>query len=127
MAKECGLLDGAMDVVNGKIVVKVDAESVYTWLGSHLKVTLPRDVITIHQRVTMLAEAMADHYKVRIDYWDKKGELTARNITPAHFLRSAEDDLCVRAWCDLRDGWRTFVIKNIAAMQSTKEKGVITE
>jgi predicted DNA-binding transcriptional regulator YafY len=68
-----------------------------------------------------LRDAINGQRKLRIAYRDQQGEASRRVIWPVAlgFLNKAR---IVAAWCELRQGWRTFRTDRIAAAEPTGDR-----
>lgn len=68
----------------------------------------------------VLQDAVAEHLVVRVDYVDRSGQFTHRELEPVVVL-GIDDDWYLMAYCRLRDDFRSFRFDRIVAAVTTGE------
>jgi predicted DNA-binding transcriptional regulator YafY len=69
-----------------------------------------------------IQKALVDHVVVSIDYTDKKGKVTQRNLEPFAIYSNQNNDWVMVAYCRLRNDFRSFSLLNILKFTTTSEK-----
>lgn len=68
----------------------------------------------------IIEDALAARHVLRLDYVDKRGKATRRDVEPVMFL-AGEEAWYLVAWCRLRDELRAFRLDRIVASHDTGE------
>lgn len=69
-----------------------------------------------------IQKALVDYFVISIDYTDKTGQATQRNLEPFAIYSNQNNEWVMVAFCRLRKDFRTFSLANIKQLALTTEK-----
>ena len=84
------------------------------------------DLDRLNQTLSIPAKidiALAEGYPLRIIYTTKKGHTTERTVLPDYYLPArTTGNWVLIAWCELRNGWRGFIVDRIRAAKLEQKR-----
>ena len=94
----------------------------------HTYPVLPEETDVVEEeRRPLLCDKFLARDTLLIDYLDKSGNPTTRSVRTDEVYEYADGVLVLRAWCSLRNDYRTFVSNRIQSCRDAFSKEVVTD